>query len=309
MSATLRDDAVHLLEVELAAGRVELVDLRRHPDELVLGPAQPAEPAAVAVLLVGRHLGGRRTPRTPPAPLASPCSNAFSTLGSRPSRIFFTSASVAAKIPWILAVTSARLASSFDLVLPLSATSLASAAPLAPCMPATPAVVSAAASALPCAITCLLLLAELAGRRVGVRGGGLLVGERLLELRLVRLGQLLLADLGVGHLLVGLVLAGREVELLGRRRLRAPRPRPGSGPPGPAAPAPIGVTGLGTALDWSGRRLGGGLDVLGLPLLALGHQALDLALDLAGLAGLLVVVGLLRGSSATSPRSPPSPRR
>ena len=60
------DDAVHLLEVQLAAGLVELVDLVRHPEQLVLGPAQPAEPAAVPVLLVGRHLRRRRRPRTPP---------------------------------------------------------------------------------------------------------------------------------------------------------------------------------------------------------------------------------------------------
>ncbi len=53
-----RDDAVHLLEVELAAGLVELVDLVGHPEQLVLGPAQAAQPPAVAVLLVRRHLGG-----------------------------------------------------------------------------------------------------------------------------------------------------------------------------------------------------------------------------------------------------------
>ena len=80
--------------------------------------------------------------------VASPCSNSASTLGSMPSRIFFTSASVAAKISWTLAVTAARLASSFDLVLPFAATSLAMAAPLAPCMPVTPAAVWAAACSL-----------------------------------------------------------------------------------------------------------------------------------------------------------------
>ena len=71
-----------------------------------------------------------------------------------PSRIVFTSVSVAAKISWIFAVTSARFASSFVLVLPLSATSAASAAPLALCMPATASVVWVAASVLPCAMTC-----------------------------------------------------------------------------------------------------------------------------------------------------------
>ena len=64
----------------------------------------------------------------------------------------------------------------------------------------------------------LLLLAELAGCGVGVCGRLLLVGKRLLEIRFVRFRQLLLADVGVRHLLVRLLLAGLEVELLGRRR-------------------------------------------------------------------------------------------
>ena len=79
---------------------------------------------------------------------ASPCSNATSTLGSMPSRIFFTSASVAVKISWTFAVTWARFASSLDFVLPFAATSLAMAAPLAPCIPVTPAVVCATACCL-----------------------------------------------------------------------------------------------------------------------------------------------------------------
>ena len=74
--------------------------------------------------------------------------NALSTLGSSPSRIAFTSFSAAAKIPWIFVVTSARLASSLVLVLPFAATSVASAAPLLDCIPATPAVACAEASAL-----------------------------------------------------------------------------------------------------------------------------------------------------------------
>ena len=99
----------------------------------------------------------------------------------------------------------------------------------------------------------------------------------------------------VRHLLVGLLLAGLQVELLGRRRL-GHRTRGGNRlPPAPCCSGPIGVTGFGTALDWSGGGRGGGLDVFGLALLALGDQALDLALDLAGLARLLVVVGLLQG--------------
>ena len=50
------DDLVHLLEVELAPGHVELVDLVGHPLDLVPGPAERPEPAAVPVLLVRRHL-------------------------------------------------------------------------------------------------------------------------------------------------------------------------------------------------------------------------------------------------------------
>ena len=122
-----------------------------------------------------------------------------------PSRIFFTSASVAAKMPWIFAVTSARFASSLDLVLPLSATSFASAAPLAALHAGDARRRSPrAASALPCSMTCCSCWRNSAGRGVGVRGRGLLVGEALLELGLVGLRQLLLADLAVGHLLVGL---------------------------------------------------------------------------------------------------------
>ena len=64
----------------------------------------------------------------------------------------------------------------------------------------------------------LLLLAELPRCGVGVRRRLLLIGKRLLEIRLVGLRQLFLGDLGVGHLLVRLLLAGLEVELLGRRR-------------------------------------------------------------------------------------------
>ena len=50
------DGLVHLLEVELPAGHVELVDLVGHPFDLVPGPAERPEPAAVPILLVRRHL-------------------------------------------------------------------------------------------------------------------------------------------------------------------------------------------------------------------------------------------------------------
>ena len=63
---------------------------------------------------------------------------------------------------------------------------------------------------------------------------------------------------------------------------------------GPCCSGPIGGDRLRHRLGRVGRGGGGGLDVFGLPLLALGYQALDLALDLAGLARLRVVVGLLQ---------------
>ena len=290
-----RDDAVHLLEVELAAGFVELVDLRRHPDELVLGPAQAAQPAAVAVLLVRRHLRPRRTSRRPPGRLPRRCSNAASTLGSMPSRIFFTSASVAAKMPWTLAVTSARFASSFDLVLPLSATSLASAAPLAPCMPATPAVVSAAASALPCCDDLLLLLAEL--RRARCRRG-----RPRPACRRAPAGTRGSFDCASCASVTSASAISWLASCLPAARLTCSAgagfgtaPAAGIGAASPGCSWAIGVTGFGDRLGLVRRRLGRGLDVLGLALLALGDQALDLALDLAGLAGLLVLVGLLEG--------------
>ncbi|MCA1673841.1 MAG: hypothetical protein LC799_17110, partial [Actinobacteria bacterium] len=159
-------------------------------------------------------------------------------------------------------------------------------------MPATPALVSAPACALPLLDDLLLVLAKLRGRGVGVGGGGLLVGQCLLELGLVGLRQLRLGDLRVGHLLVGLMRTGREVDLLGWRRL-------GHRTRGRERHRLVRLL-LGHRRDRLRDRrglirwgLGGGLDVLGLALLALRDQALDLALDLAYLAGLFVVVGLL----------------
>ena len=168
-----------------------------------------------------------------------------------PSRIFFTSSSVAAKMDCIFAVTSARLASSLDLVLPLSATSLASAAALGALHAGDAGLGLRGRFGLGLRDDVLLLLAELAGCGVGVCGRRLLVGERLLEVRLVGLRELLLADLGVRHFLVGLVLAGLEVELFGRRRFRYGT-RGGNRCGGPCCSGPIGVTGFGTALDVSG---------------------------------------------------------
>ena len=82
-------------------------------------------------------------------------------------------------------------------------------------------------------------------------GGLLLVLEGALELRLAGLRQLRVGDLGVGHLLVGLVLAGFEVDLLGRGGLGR-GPAAGIGAAFPGSSCCSGVTSLGTALDWSG---------------------------------------------------------
>ena len=161
-------------------------------------------------------------------------------------------------------------------------------------MPATPALVSRGRFGLGLRDGVLLLLAELAGCGVGVGGRRLLVGERLLEVRLVGLRELLLADVGVRHFLVGLVLAGLEVELFGRRRLRCGTRR-GNRVRRPLLLGTHRGDRLGHRLGRVGRGRGGGLDVLGRPLLTLGHQTLDLALHLAGLARLRVVVGLLQG--------------
>ena len=162
-----------------------------------------------------------------------------------------TSFSVAAKMPWIFVVTSARLASSLVLVFPFAATSAASAAPLLDCMPATPVAACADASVLCWATTCCSCSPELRGRGLRVCRGGLLVVQRLLELRLVGLRELLLGDLALRHLLVGLVRSGGEVELLGRGRLGC-RARCAIAGGWPGCSGARGVTGLATAFDWSG---------------------------------------------------------
>src|SRR5262249_23190013 len=114
----------------------------------------------------------------------------------------------------------------------------------------------------------LLVLAELGGRGVGVGRRGLLVGQGLLELWLVGLGQLLLGDLSFGHFLVGLVFTGLEVGLLGRCGLWD---RAGGGDGRGLAGLLLGHgdDGFGDGLGLVGRGFGGGLDVLGLALLAL----------------------------------------
>jgi hypothetical protein len=64
----------------------------------------------------------------------------------------------------------------------------------------------------------LLVRAELPGRGVGVRSRSMLFGQRLLEFRFVGLRQLGFGDLRGRQFLVGLVLAGGQIDLLGRRR-------------------------------------------------------------------------------------------
>ena len=71
-------------------------------------------------------------------------------------------------------------------------------------------------------------------------------------------------------------------------------PVAGIGTACPGGSGPIGVTGFGIGLRLVRRSIGRGLDVGGLTLLALAHQTLDVALDLAGLPRRLVVVGLLQ---------------
>ena len=307
MSATPGDHPVHLLEVELAAGRVELVDLVGHPEQLVLGPAQPAQPAAVAVLLVGAHLrvdeGLERLPRSRLA-----LGEGGVDLGVEP-------------VEDRLHVLLGRGEDALDLRGDLGALGLVlglglgfrgdqrgQRRALAGLHAGDPGGRLGRGVGLVLGDDLLLVLPELRGRGLRVCGGGLLVGQRLLELRFVRLRELLLGDLALGHLLVGLVRSGGEVELLGRGRLggRA-RSRDGRG-----LARLLGRhrgDRLRDGLRLVRRRVGGRLDVLCLPVLPAADQAGDLALDLAGLPGLLVVVGLLERLRATSPRSRPSPRR
>ena len=50
-------------------------------------------------------------------------------------------------------------------------------------------------------------------------GGGLLVGQGFLKSRFVGLGQLLVGDLGVCHVLIDLLLARFQIQLFRWRRL------------------------------------------------------------------------------------------
>ena len=86
MSATRLDGDVHLLEVELAPGHVELVDLVRHPADLVPEPAGTCRPTAVPVFLYADILP-RRVPGTSSRAAFSPI-ELLLHLGSMPSRIF-----------------------------------------------------------------------------------------------------------------------------------------------------------------------------------------------------------------------------
>ena len=153
---------------------------------------------------------------------------------------------------WIFVVTSARLASSFDFVLPLSRDQLRQRSDLAGLHAAHAGSGLRGGLGLALRDDVLLLLAELPGRGVGVLGRGVLVGQRLLELRLVRLGQLRLADVGTGHLLVGLRACPPRGWSARPAPASAPPPPPGSDTADPGSSGPIGVTGFGTAFDWSG---------------------------------------------------------
>ena len=163
-------------------------------------------------------------------------------------------------------------------------------------MPVTPAAVSAPASSLPC---CEDLLSPAGGTRrapcLACSAAFCLSASAPWNSGSLDFASCSSLTFGVGHLLVGLVLAGLEVDLLGRGGLGHGAGGRDRARPAPGAPGPERGDLLGHGLGLVGRRLGRGLDVLGRALLALGDHALDLALDLARLPGLLVVVGLLEG--------------
>ena len=245
-----RDDLVHLLEVELPAGHVELVDLVRHPADLVPQPAELARPAAVAVLLVRRHLGRDVV-------LERRAGGLLAVLE------LLLDLGVDA-VEDLLHVRLGRVEDRLDLRGDLGPPLLVLRLRLAlvrdelgergalGALHAGDALLGLGGGLGPALRDdLLLLLAELPRRLVGVGRGLLLVGERLLELRLVGLRELGVGDLALGHLVGDLVLAGLEVDLLGRCGLghrTGRRDRHGR----PGCSVAIGVTGFGTAFDWSG---------------------------------------------------------
>ena len=137
-----------------------------------------------------------------------------------PSRIFFTSSSVAVKMDCTLRGDLGALRLVLGLGLALVGDQLGQRRALGALHAGDAGLGLRGRFGLGLRDDVLLLLAELPGRRVSVGGRRLLVGKRLLEIRLVGLRELLLADVGVRHLLVGLLLAGLEIELFGRRRFR-----------------------------------------------------------------------------------------
>ena len=82
-------------------------------------------------------------------------------------------------------------------------------------------------------------------------GRCLLVRQRLFELRLVGLSELRLGDVAFRHLLIGLRLPAAKLSCSGGAGLGT-APVAGIGTSGACCSGPIGVTGFGTALDWSG---------------------------------------------------------
>ena len=141
--------------------------------------------------------------------------------------------------------------------------------PWCPACRPRPALVSAAASALPWAMTSVSCLRNSPGAVSAWAAAACLSASACWNSGSLDCASCCSVTSASGHLLVRLVLAGFEVELLGRRGFghgaRGRDRRSGA----LVALAPSGVTGFGDRLGLVRRRVGRGLDVLGLPLLAL----------------------------------------
>ena len=233
------NDAVHLLEVQLAAGLVELVDLARHPEQFVLGPAQSAEPAAVAILLVRGHLG-RDVGLERRAGAGLALFEFLLHLGIEAIEDLLHVDLGGGEDPLDLGGDLGAFGLVLRLGLALVRDQLGQRSTLGALHAGDAGGRLRGSLDLALRQDLVLLRPELAGRRIGVRSRGLLVSKALLELRLVRLRELLVADFRVRHLLIGLLFTGGEIQLLGRRRFGDSRPRPESAPAARPAPAPSG---------------------------------------------------------------------
>ena len=182
------DDAIHLLEVQLAPGLVEFVDLRRHAGQLVPEPTISAEPAAVSVLLVGRHL--RRNVRLEVRAGVLLARFEF-LLDLRVDRledlayVFFGLGVDGLHVRGDLGALGLVL----RLCLALVGDQLGQGRPLGALHAGHAGLGLGGRFGLGLGDGVLLLLAELSGCGVGVCGRLLLIGKRLLEIRLVRLRQ------------------------------------------------------------------------------------------------------------------------